>query len=320
MIVICVHSSGVLRVIARVAVLPALLAGAVGCAGAQPGGDGVRVVVGFYPLQYVVEQIGGDRVTVTNLAQPGAEPHDLELSPQQMAAVADADLVVYLSGFQPELDEAVELEARDEALEVSTIVPLIEGGATHAHDELTGEHAAEPAGDGGGDPHFWLDPTRLSTVTTAVSERLAAVDPAGAAAYATAATSLAGRLSDLDRTYAHRLAACQRREIVVSHAAFGYLAERYDLEQIGITGLSPDVEPTPQRLAEVTAAARHHGATTIFFETLVSPRVAEAIAAEVGAATAVLDPLEGLPAGSTGDYVSVMRTNLDALTTALDCA
>jgi zinc transport system substrate-binding protein len=282
----------------------------------------VRVVVGFYPLQYVVEQIGGDRVTVTSLAQPGAEPHDLELSPQQVAAVADADLVVYLSGFQPELDEAVELEARDEALEVSSVVPLIEGGATHAHDELTGEHAAEtePAEDGGRDPHFWLDPTRLSTVATAVSDRLAALDPAGAAAYATAATSLAGRLSDLDRTYAQRLATCQRREIVVSHAAFGYLAERYDLEQIGITGLSPDVEPTPQRLAEVTAAARHHGATTIFFETLVSPRVAEAIATEVGAATAVLDPLEGLPAGSAGDYVSVMRTNLDALTTALGCA
>ena len=310
--------------IARVAALTALLVGAAGCASAQPARDGVPVVVGFYPLQYVVEQIGGDRVTVTNLAQPGAEPHDLELSPQQMAAVADADLVVYLAGFQPELDEAVELEARDRALEVSNVVSLIEGGATHAHDELTGEHAAEsasePAEDGGRDPHFWLDPTRLSTVATAVSERLAAADPAGAAAYATAATSLADRLADLDRTYAQRLATCQRREIVVSHAAFGYLAERYDLEQIGITGLSPDVEPTPQRLAEVTAAARHHGATTIFFETLVSPRVAEAIAAEVGAATAVLDPLEGLPAGSTGEYFSVMRTNLDALTTALSCA
>jgi zinc transport system substrate-binding protein len=298
----------------------ALASGAAGCASTQTAGDGVRVVVGFYPLQYVVERIGGDRVAVTNLAQPGAEPHDLELSPRQMAAVADADLVVYLAGFQPELDEAVDLEAREEALEVSTVVPLIEGRATHAHDEQTGEHSGESAGEGGRDPHFWLDPTRLATVATMVSERLAAADPAGAATYAAAAESLTRELADLDTEYAQRLAGCQRREMVVSHAAFGYLAERYDLEQVGITGLSPDVEPTPQRLTEVTAAARHHGATTIFFETLVSPRVAEAIAAEVGATTAVLDPLEGLPAGSTGDYLSVMRTNLAALTTALDCA
>jgi zinc transport system substrate-binding protein len=296
-------------------------AGLAGCAADSPADGRLAVVVGFYPLQFVAEQVGGDRVSVTNLAQPGAEPHDLELSPQQMAAVADAGLVLYLRGFQPELDEAVALEASDAAVEVSTVVELITDGAAQTHDEETGEHAEAPAEheDGGHDPHFWLDPTRLATVTTVVGQRLADLDPAGAAHYRAAADALTATLADLDRQYAQSLAQCQRREIVVSHAAFGYLTQRYDLEQIGISGLSPDVEPTPQRLAEVTAAARHHGATTIFFETLVSPRVAEAIADEVGARTAVLDPLEGLPAGSPDDYLSVMRTNLDALTTALDC-
>jgi len=282
--------------------LVATLAGAMGLAGcaSEAADERPNVVVGFYPLQYVAEQVGGDRVSVTNLAQPGAEPHDLELSPQQVAAVADADLVLYLKGFQPELDEAVAQEADDVALDLGTVVEL-------------------RPGETGPDPHFWLDPTRLATAVDAVGRRLGEIDPDAVAPYQAAADSLRTRLDELDQQYQEALDDCRRREIITSHAAFGYLAQRYDLAQIGITGLSPDVEPTPQRLAEVTAQARQHGATTIFFETLVSPRVAEAIAAEVGAGTAVLDPLEGLPAGSPDDYLSVMRTNLEALTRALDC-
>jgi zinc transport system substrate-binding protein len=310
----------------RVLVMAAglVLAAAVAACGADAAGDGrVRVVAGFYPLQFVAEQVGGDRVTATNLAQPGTEPHDLELSPKQIASVADADIVLYLPGFQPELDDAVAQEAAGAAFDASSVVPLLDA-AGHAHDEETGEHTdldTDPDADGGAkDPHFWLDPTRLAVVARALAERLAAVDPDGAAGYRDRAAALEQRLTDLDREYADGLATCQRREIVVSHTAFGYLADRYHLEQIGISGLSPEVEPTPQRLAEVTAAARAHAATTIFFETLVSPRVAEAIADEVGATTAVLDPLEGLPQGSSGDYFSVMRTNLATLQTALGCS
>ncbi|MGC5659158.1 metal ABC transporter substrate-binding protein [Micromonospora sp. WMMD723] len=284
-------------------------------AGADP--DRVDVVAAFYPLQFVAERVGGDAVTVTNLAKPGAEPHDLELNPRQVGQVSEAELVFYLKGFQPAVDEAVAQNAADRAFDVTTVAPLRDATADgHEHEGEDG-HAEE---SGGKDPHLWLDPTRLATVADRLAERLASVDPDRAADYTTRARTLRGELEKLDTEYAAGLKTCQRREIVVSHAAFGYLAERYQLEQIGLTGLTPDTEPAPQRLAEVAREAREHRATTIFFETLVSPKVAETIAAEVGAKTAVLDPIEGLSADGGGDYLSVMRTNLTTLRTALGCS
>lgn len=288
-----------------------------GCGNQAAGQSGKRdVVVAFYPLQFVTERIGGDAVAVTNLAKPGAEPHDLELSPQQVGEISDAGLVVYLKGFQPQVDEAVAQQAGDRAFDVATVQPLQpETAGGHEHE---GEEAHEE--EGGLDPHVWLDPTRLAAIGDRLAERLAEVDPAGAEGFAQRAAALRTELDQLDQEYKTGLATCQRREIVTSHAAFGYLATRYDLEQVGITGLSPDAEPSAQRLAEVAEEAREHGATTIFFETLVSPKIAETIAREVGADTAVLDPIEGLQPGSTGDYLSVMRSNLAALRTALGCS
>jgi len=256
----------------------------------------VDVVTAFYPLQFIAERIGGDAVAVTNLAKPGAEPHDMELEPRQLAQIADAALVAYLKGFQPAVDEAVAQEAKDSAFDAASVEPLA-----------------------GGDVHIWLDPSRLATVGDKLADRLAAVDPAHAPDYRTRAAAVRKDLENLDREYADGLRTCQRREIVTSHAAFGYLAARYQLRQIPITGLSPEEEPLPQRLAEVAAEARKYGATTIFFETLVSPKVAEAVAREVGATTAVLDPVEGLEPGSTEDYVAVMRANLATLQKALGC-
>ena len=292
------------------------LAGLAACgSGAKRDASGrIQVVAGFYPLQYVAQQVGGDRVSVTNLVQPGAEPHDLELSPRQVASIADAGLVVYLAGFQPAVDEAVKQEARERSFDVATAVPLIDATATPE----PGEERATT--DGGKDPHVWLDPRRLATFAAAMAEQLTRVDPDGADGYRQRASSLQTRLSELDQTYADALKSCQRREIVVSHAAFGYLANRYGLRQVAISGLSPESEPTPQRLAQVAAQARAHNATTIFFETLVSPKVAQVIATEVGATTAVLDPIEGLDPETGDDYLSVMRTNLATLKPALGCA
>ncbi|MGN9768729.1 metal ABC transporter substrate-binding protein [Micromonospora sp. SD12] len=298
-----------------------------GTAGADP--QRVDVVAAFYPLQFLAERIGGDAVKVTNLVKPGAEPHDLELNPGQVGQVAEAELVVLLKGFQPALDEAVEQNAKDRAFDVSTVQPLMDAAAGgHDHDHEGEEHAhpeesakAEEPGheeNGAKDPHLWLDPTRLATVGDKLAERLGKADPDRAADYTARAGALRTELEKLDAEFTTGLKTCQRREIVVSHTAFGYLTERYKLEQIGITGLSPDNEPAPQRLAEVIEEAREHKATTIFFETLVSPKVAETIAKEVGAKTAVLDPLEGLTPGG-GDYLSVMRTNLATLRTALSC-
>lgn len=302
-----------------------VLGGAVACgqdstADAGGGGGKLDLVAAFYPLQYVAEQIGGDAVRVTNLVKPGAEPHDLELSVRQVAQVADAKLVVYLKGFQPALDETVEQEARGRAFDVAAVSPLVDGGANH---ENTGEepepgesHGAEQSRD----PHIWLDPTRLATIADQLADRLAKADPGHAADFRTRAAGLRDKLRQLDTEYAEGLKTCQRREIVTSHAAFGYLADRYDLRQVAITGLSPEEEPSPQRLAEVAEQARQHQTTTIFFETLVSPKISETLAREVGAKTAVLDPIEGLQPGSTGDYVSVMRANLTTLRTALGCS
>ncbi|MEW1587054.1 metal ABC transporter substrate-binding protein [Micromonospora vinacea] len=307
------------RVLAATTALLALGAGA-GCStGGAAGADPQRVdvVAAFYPLQFLAERIGGDAVRVTNLAKPGAEPHDLELNPSQVGEVSDAELIVYLKGFQPAVDDAVAQNGGDRAFDVTSVQPLLDASAGgHDHEGEEG-HAEE---SGGKDPHVWLDPTRLAGIGDQLAQRLGKADPDHAADYTARAATLRGDLTTLDGEFKNGLATCQRREIVTSHAAFGYLADRYQLDQVGITGLSPDVEPSPQRLAHVIEEAKEHQATTIFFETLVSPKVAETIAGQVGAKTAVLDPIEGLAAGSNGDYLSVMRTNLRTLQTALSCS
>ncbi|MCG5443315.1 metal ABC transporter substrate-binding protein [Micromonospora sp. NIE79] len=308
------------RVLAAATALLALGAGA-GCStGGAAGADPQRVdvVAAFYPLQFLAERIGGDAVRVTNLAKPGAEPHDLELNPSQVGEVSDAELIVYLKGFQPAVDDAVAQNGGDRAFDVTSVQPLLDASAGgHNHEGEEG-HAEE--GNGGKDPHVWLDPTRLAGIGDQLAQRLGKADPDHAADYTSRAAALRADLTTLDGEFKQGLATCQRREIVTSHAAFGYLADRYQLDQVGITGLSPDVEPSPQRLAHVIEEAKEHQATTIFFETLVSPKVAETIAGQVGAKTAVLDPIEGLAAGSNGDYLSVMRTNLRTLQTALSCS
>jgi zinc transport system substrate-binding protein len=297
------------------ALLSTVLLGAVpvlaaGCS--RPVADGrVRVVAAFYPLEFVAERVGGERVAVHNLVRPGTEPHDVDLQPRQIAAIIDADLVLYLSGFQPAVDDIADQQPPRRSLDVASLTPLVDSPSASARPG--------PDADSGKDPHIWLDPVRLGTVATAVAQRLAAVDPDHAAGYRARAAALDAELAALDRTYQEGLADCARREIVTSHAAFGYLAQRYNLRQVAVTGLSPDQDASPARLAEVARTAEAHGATTIFFETLVSNRVAQTVALEIGAQAAVLDPLEGLAPGSTGDYFTVMRQNLSVLRTALGC-
>ncbi|HTJ38006.1 MAG TPA: metal ABC transporter substrate-binding protein [Dactylosporangium sp.] len=282
----------------RATVAALLLAGALalaGCAGPAAPDDGlVHVVAGFYPLQFVSEQVGGDRVAVDNLTRAGAEPHDLELRPSQLAGLEDADLVVYLRGFQPAVDEAVDLQRRGKTFDV--------GGVEALRDA---------------DPHVWLDPVRLAAIAGGLADRLAAVNPADAGAIRQRAARLDGQLRDLDGQYRAGLADCARREVVTSHEAFGYLAARYDLVQVSVTGLNPDEEPGPQQVRDVAKLAKERGVTTIFFESLVSPKLSQTVAREIGAKAAVLDPIEGVEDGET--YFTVMRSNLAALRDALGC-
>ena len=277
-------------VIARIVLI--LVSGCVlaGC-GAAGGATGKRTVVAsFYPLAFAAQQIGGPSLSVENLTPPGSEPHDLELAPQAVARVIRADVVLYLGhGFQPAVSDAVR-QASGRTVDVLAGLPL---------------HGA--------DPHVWLDPARFERIVRRIGAVLGR--PA-------AANALVVRLRRLDREYRAGLAHCARRDIVTSHAAFGYLAQRYGLRQVAITGLTPESEPTPGQLADVVRLVRQTRATTVFFERLVSPRLADTVAREVGARTAVLDPIEGLtPAEqSRGDtYLTLMRANLGALRKALAC-
>jgi zinc transport system substrate-binding protein len=300
-----------------VAVLAALATSACGMGENARASDGrLRVVASFYPLQWATQRVAGDAATVLSLTKPGAEPHDLELTPKAVAAVDDADLVVYLRHFQPAVDDAVDLVAPDKAFDVEQVahadLPVVERG----------DEPGEPVEHAGtADPHFWLDPTRLADVGDAVAAGLSSARPAERARFAANAARLRADLDRLDAQYQRGLRSCANRELVTSHAAFGYLAKRYHLTQVGIVGLSAEGEPDPAQLSHVTDFVDAHQVSTIYYETLVSPAVAQTVARETGAHTAVLDPLEGLTNDSAGtDYLAVMRSNLVTLRAGQDCS
>ena len=292
------------RLILGVAVAATLSLGLVSCGGDDladeaGAGDRLTVVASFYPLAEAAGRVGGDGVEVTNLTPAGVEPHDLELTPDALQAIATADLVLYVGGgFQPAIEEAV----------------VQAGGA--AIDVLEGLGVLD------GDPHVWLDPIRYADVVRHVADALAEISATDAAGFTTRSDTFVADLEVLDDAFADGLASCESRLLVVSHEAFGYLAESYGLEQEAITGVSPEAEPDPRRLAELRDLVEVEGVTTIFTEELVSPAVAETLAAEAGVATAVLNPLEGLTAEQEeagADYLSVMRDNLEELRDGLRC-
>jgi zinc transport system substrate-binding protein len=275
-------------------------------AGAMPGDDRkLQLVASFYPLQWTAQQVAGDRGTVASLTKPGAEPHDLELTPREVAAAADADLVIYVKGFQPAVDGAVSQEAGDHGFDVS---PAADLNLRYTLIEEGQEHADEK---GATDPHFWLDPIRLAAVADAIAARLSKLDPTRADAYRANAATLTRTLRALDQDFTTGLGHCANPDLVTSHNAFGYLAQRYGLTQVGITGLTPEDEPKPGDLATIAAFVEKNRVRTIYYETLVSPAIAKTVAAETGAKTAVLDPIEGLTKDSQGsNYLQVMRANL----------
>jgi zinc transport system substrate-binding protein len=294
-----------------------------GCATARPASSSgprgeLTIVTAFYPLQFVAQRVSGGHAAVMNLTHPGAEPHDLELTPRQVASLTTATLVIYERGFQPAVDEAVVQSENRQVIDTTTIVPL-RPLAVGSDDLDTGQWTGDdhPALD----PHVWLDPTALGRIARVVQQRLSSIDPDHATDYARNAATLNRQLRSLDRSFRSGLAQCVRTEFMTTHAAFGYLAQRYHLTQIAISGLNPDAEPSPARIAEVQRLAQDHGLTTIFSETLVSPAVAQAIAGDLGLVTDVLDPIEGITDQSRGqDYLSVMSSNLAALRKAGGCS
>ena len=287
-----------------------------GCAPSASDDDATQVLAAAYPLQFLAERVGGDAVTVTSLAPAGAEPHDLELSPAQVSSMSKADLVVYLSGFQAAVDTAV-AEVKPAAVDVAESAHLRESEHEDEHEGETEEEHADHE-HGAFDPHFWLDPLRMADAADAVATALAEADPENADTFTANAAQLRTELEALDESYRTGLATCEITTIVVSHEAYGYLADSYGLTQVGIAGIDPEGEPSPARLREIEAVIAESGVTTIFTESLINPRVAEVLASDLGITTAVLNPVESVGEGQ--DYVSEMESNLAALRTALNCS
>jgi zinc transport system substrate-binding protein len=295
----------------------ALLAG---CGGSDDAaGNGRSAVAAFYPLAWVTDRVAGDEWEVTNLTQPGQEPHDLELTIAQTAALEEADLVVLTHGFQPAVDAGAETaEAR--VLDAADEVELLPADASEHEGETEEEHAEEEHDHGDSDPHFWLDPLLVADFADAVAAELGDVDPDAAQTYADNATELRTELEVLDQEHTDGLATCQRDTTVVSHQAFAYL-ERYGPHFEPIAGLSPDSEATAADLARLQELITQDGVTTVFSERLVSPKMAETLADDLGVETAVLDPIEGLSDDTADeDYLSLMRENLTALQQANGCS
>lgn len=295
------------RATAALVGLATTLAAACGGGGAADGRP--QIVAAFYPLFEAAQRVGGELVRVRNLTPAGSEPHDIELNSRQVDQIEDATVLLYLGrGFQPAIEKAAERAAGTKVEVLGSVGDLRPAGSGDQHLEV--------------DPHVWLDPRHQKAIVTKVSDALSEADPANGATYEANAGAYTRELDELDATFAAGLATCDRRVMVTAHEAFGYLAARYGLTQEALAGLEPESEPTPRRLAELASRVRDGGTTTVFYETLVSPKVAEALAREAGVRTAVLDPLEGLTdadakAGRT--YVSAMRENLAAIRLALGC-
>lgn len=299
-------------------------------AGEEEAGDRLRVAASVYPLSYLVRRAVGDRATVLDLTKPGVEPHDAELSARQVRMVSRADLVVYLGGhFQPVVERAVvglgdrTLDVLEAAHSEEPESHSVENGGGHAGEgaaggaEVDSHRQAEDAPHIHSDPHVWLDPARMKAINRQIADRLAKLDPGGASAILRRASATERKLVELDASFSQGLRDCRTREIVTGHGAFGYLAERYGIEQTEIGNGLAEAEPTPRRMARLAEYARAEDVQVIFLNRYSPAAAVRTLAMEIGADTAMLDSIEAPP--PSGDYFSAMRQNLSTLRTALKC-
>ncbi|MEV7393974.1 MULTISPECIES: metal ABC transporter substrate-binding protein [unclassified Streptomyces] len=275
------------------------------------------VVASFYPMAFLADQIGGSHVHVTSLTSPGQEPHDLEISPKQIVQIEKSDAVLYLKNLQPSVDDAVAQSSVGTKVDAASLTTLEQhgnevGGHAASHDSSKNEELT------GLDPHIWLDPVRYAQVAEGVGKAFEKADPKHAADYRKNTAALVKKLDDLNTQFKDGLANTKTKVFITTHAAFGYLAERYGLTEEAINGLDPESEPSAARVKDLETMARADGVTTVFYETLVSDKTAKTIAADAGLKTDVLDPIEGITAKSRGrDYFAVQEANLKALQQAL---
>ncbi|TJZ55741.1 zinc ABC transporter substrate-binding protein [Streptomyces piniterrae] len=307
--------------VAGASVLGLLALSACSTNGAARTDDGkLKVTASFYPMEYLAAQIGGKHVQVTGLTKPGSEPHDLTLTAKQTALLGESGAIVYLKGVQPAVDQAIAQSGVENVAEASAMTTLethgTEVGHDHGHAEEHGHDEHEE--EGGKDPHIWLDPVKYAEVAKGVNKTLAKADPDHKADYQKNTDALVKKLEALDADFKDGLKKRGSDTFITTHAAFGYLAERYGLTQEAISGLDPESEPSANRIKELHTLTKEHHVSTVFFETIANPATAKALAGDLHLKTDVLDPLEGITAKSRGtDYLGVMRSNLAALQKAL---
>lgn len=313
--------------------LTALLGAAValgGCSGDDDAAGSrdtaaLHVIASFYPVAEAARAIGGERVRVTNLTAAGAEPHAVDPTAAQLVELERADLALYLGiGFQPRVEKAVSAAPNTVSkTDLLDRLALREASIGIAGVRGDGEGGKGPGSlQGGRDPHVWVDPGGFIAMARRIQRALIAADPAGRSMYEANGRRYLTALRALDADFRRGLARCRSDLLVTSHAAFGYLADRYGLEQAAIAGLSPDAEPDPRSLAAIARYAKANDVRTVFFEALVPRRLADTVAREIGARTDALDPVESvtqrqLDRGET--YSSIQRRNLAALRKGLRC-
>lgn len=285
----------------------------------SPVGKGeIQVVASFYPLAEFSQNVGGELVEVVNITPYGAEPHEYEPTPLDIGKIQNADLFIYNGEGQEPWAEKISEELKQKGLEVVEMTKeftLMESEMESDQEEEEHEH--------GKDPHIWLDPSLASKQVELIRDALVHIDPENEALYTSNAKVYTEQLTALDQAFKEGLSNCKKQDIITSHAAFGYMTARYGLNQIGIAGLSTEEEPSARRLGEIAKLAEEKNIQYIFFEELVSPRLSETIAREVGAQTLVLNPVEGLTKNQIGggeNYITVMKANLDNLRIALECS
>jgi zinc transport system substrate-binding protein len=285
----------------------------------------LQVTASFYPMAYFAEEVGGDKASVRNITPSGAEPHDFEPTAQDITTIQNSKILVLNGiGFEPWFSR-IENDVKQNNVQVvvaSEGISVLAGEDPHSEEEhAADEHAGEDHAAEAQDPHVWLSPVLAQQQVANILKGYIAADPANEAYYRSNAEALTKRLAELDTKYRNGLQQCESEDIITSHTAFAYLANEYMLHQVAISGLSSE-DPSTQQLTEVANFARENNVQYIFFESLVSPRLSETIANEVGAQTLVLDPLEGIPDDERAqgkNYFTVMEANLNNLQTALGC-
>jgi zinc transport system substrate-binding protein len=260
------------------------------------------VVASVYPMAYFAERIGGDDVHIVTLIGTGVNVHGFEPTPGDIRALGEAD-VAALNGLdlEPWFGRAIDALGDDAP---ATVV------------------VASGSGLPSGDPHAWLDPVAAQTQVGRIRDALVAADPGKATAYQERAAGLLADLRMLDEAFATTLAVCMLDHVVTTHAAYGRLAERYGFEQLAIANAEAEGDASPQRLAEIVDTLSTLATGYVLVEPALSERLAAAVARETGAALLPIHPIASVTdveLAEVGDYLALMRANLQSLRTAMVC-